>query len=361
MIDITPWQNSLWLCEPARLQQLATQTASYPTCFTARQIAAHEKRARKAFAASVADAPTGSGVDVDGVEIPQEGWKYLWKTKDGETIDAPEPIMTVKTEAPRAIRAVKGKIGVIRILGPVDQRASSALMKAGGTPLSFVSAALDALLDNPEVGAIVLDIDSPGGSSYGTQELSDKIFAARARKPIYAIANSMAASAGYWIASAASMLIATPGGDLGSIGVYAMHIDQSGAMEKDGIKVTMVSAGDYKTELAPFAPLSADAKTAMQEMVDATYDKFVKGVARNRGVSPETVRANYGKGRVMSADKALAAGAIDRILSMDDLMRRLTGEPNGVVVAGQRAEATAERRMSLLRAQHATRKVQTEA
>ena len=312
-MNLLPWQNSLWLAEPVRLQRLAAQVASYERCYTAREVV-ESRREWLASAAAIGDAALASGSGRDD-RAEMEGEKFV--NPNG---------LTKQTAAPtKSIRAVKGKIGVIPIHGPVDQRSSSELMKAGGTPLDFVSAAFDNLVANPAVGAIVLHLDSPGGSSYGTEELATKIYNARAEKPIYAMVDSMAASAGYWIATAASMVICTPGGDTGSVGVYCMHVDESAAAEMDGFKVTFIQAGAYKTELSPFGPLSEEAKANLQDGVNATYGKFVSALARNRGTTADDVRANYGQGRCMSADQSLAAGMCDRILTFEQLVAKLTG------------------------------------
>jgi ClpP class serine protease len=92
------------------------------------------------------------------------------------------------------------------------------------------------------VRAIVLNIDSPGGSIFGTEELFNKIMAARGSKPITAVVNSVAASAAFWIASAADEIVITPGGMIGSVGVYMVHTDLSAAIAEDGVKETFISA-----------------------------------------------------------------------------------------------------------------------
>jgi signal peptide peptidase SppA len=231
-------------------------------------------------------------------------------------------------QAPRAIRAVKGKVGVIPIYGPVDQRMTSELEKAGGTPLDFVSAALDSLLANTSVGAIVLRFDSPGGSVQGVQELGDRIYAARAEKPIFAIADSLAASAALWLASAASMFISTPGANsvtVGSHGVYTMHVDKSKALENEGVKITMVSAGKFKGEGAPHQPLSAETVAYLQERVDSIMAQFTASLAKFRDKAPGYVRDNFGQGRMLTAQQALDVGVIDRVLTFTELIAKLTG------------------------------------
>jgi len=121
------------------------------------------------------------------------------------------------------------------------------------------------------------------------------------------------------------MTICTPGGDVGSVGVYIMHVDHSKALEAEGVKVTMVHAGKHKVEMAPYSPLSDEAKAELQTRVDAIEGKFHAALRRNRDTSLDDVRSNYGQGRVVSAERALQLGMIDRVMTFDALMNKLTG------------------------------------
>ena len=338
MIDLSAFNGSVWLAEPTSFQQTVTRVLSAGRCFTREEVAA----------ARLADNAKADGIAISAVEsscfADQHGkvWEPVW----GDGSDAAQ----VAAESPKAIRAVKGKVGILPIWGPIQQRMSSELMKAGGTSTDFVSRAFDKLMADPQIGAIVLHVDSPGGQSFGIEELSTKIVNARGTKPIYAIADSMAASAGYWLATSADMLLCTPGGIVGSVGVYVMHIDQSKALEMEGVKVTMISSGKYKTELSPFGELSKEAIDNQQKYVDALHEKFIGALKRNRGTTVDHVRSNYGQGRVMMASDALAAGMCDRIMSMEELMSRLTGGASSSVSAPQ---ATAQ--MDAIRLRHRQR------
>lgn len=310
MIDLSAFNGSVWLAEPTHFQQVVTRVLSAGRCFTRDEVAA----------ARLADNAKADGIAINAVQacdpIPGVNQFFEFATDDAEM---------AAIDSPKAIRAVKGKVGILPIWGPVQQRMSSELMKAGGTSMDFVSRAFDKLMNDPQIGAIVLHVDSPGGQSFGVEETATKIYNARGQKPIYAISDSVAASAAYWLATSADMLICTPGGIVGSVGVYVMHIDQSKALEMEGVKVTMVSAGKYKTELSPFGELSKEAIDNQQRYVDALHDKFVNALKRNRNTTVDHVRTNYGQGRTMMAGDALANGMIDRIMSMEELMSRLTG------------------------------------
>ncbi|MBK3398911.1 S49 family peptidase [Methylobacterium ajmalii] len=251
--------------------------------------------------------------------------------------------------------ASSGVVAVIPIVGIISQRMNmmADISGPGGTSTDRVGAAFRRAMADPNVKAIVFDVDSPGGSTYGTQELADEIFAARGRKPIVAQVNSLAASAAYWIISSASEIVATPGGDVGSIGVYGMHSDVSAAMEKAGIRKTFISAGEFKTEGNPFEPLGEEARAYAQKRVNETYGDFVRAVARGRGVTPARVRAEYGKGRAVGAREAARLGMVDRIATMQETLRRLGG--GGPVAAPASPGGMDAASMEMRRRRHAQR------
>ncbi|KQT59981.1 hypothetical protein ASG52_19845 [Methylobacterium sp. Leaf456] len=225
-----------------------------------------------------------------------------------------------------------GAVAVIPIIGIMTQRANmlDAISGPGGTSTEMVGAQLRRAIANPDVKSILLEIDSPGGSTYGVQELADEVHRARDRKTVVAQVNSLAASAAYWVASAASEVVMTPGGDVGSIGVYGTHSDMSGAMEKAGIRKTFISAGKYKTEGHPFEPLTDEARDYAQRRVNEAYETFVGSVARGRGTTSAQVKAEFGQGRTVGAREAVRLGMVDRIGTMQDTFRRLsTAAPVG--------------------------------
>jgi signal peptide peptidase SppA len=158
----------------------------------------------------------------------------------------------------------------------------------------------------------------------GVDELSKMIYDARGSKPIVAVANHLMASAAYWIGTAADELVVTPSGEVGSIGVFAAHQDVSAAMEKEGVKTTLISAGKYKTEGNPFEPLTDEAHASIQARVDDYYSMFTKAVARNRGVNVADVRGGFGEGRVVGAQQAVSLGMADRVATLDDVISGLT-------------------------------------
>jgi ClpP class serine protease len=123
-----------------------------------------------------------------------------------------------------------GVIAVLPVTGVLMQRMNIIDESSGGTSTEILTQRFRSLMGDPNVKAVVLDVDSPGGGVFGTQEFADEIYASRGIKPIIAQVNSMAASAAYWIASQADEIVVTPGGQAGSIGVYTVHEDISKAM-----------------------------------------------------------------------------------------------------------------------------------
>ena len=247
---------------------------------------------------------------------------------DSQTIDANTlrtKGLVIEEAGPSARRS--GAIAVIPIYGPTTKRASMLAQLFGLALPTYegIAAMVREAASDPNVGSIVLDIDSPGGNVDGVEEVSNAIFEARKQKPIVAVANSMMASAAYDYGSAAHEIVAAPDALVGSIGVYALHLDFTKAAEMEGIKPTLVSAGQFKTEGHPLEPLSDDAMARMKEIVDARYSAMVGRIARNRGVSAAAVRKDFGEGRVQMANEAKASGMIDRVATLGDTLRRMGG------------------------------------
>lgn len=218
---------------------------------------------------------------------------------------------------------VDGGVGVIPVFGSIFPKANLMTEISGATSLETFQSDFRELLANDDVKQIVLNFDTPGGSAMMVPEVAKEIYDARDQKPIIGIANTMAASAGYYMLSQASKVYATPSAKVGSIGVRTVHVDQSKANEARGIKVTHIGAGDYKTAGNPDEPLSDKAREYIQESVNDIYEDFKLDVARGRGVDVPTVESNYGQARVFSAKRALASGMIDGIKTMDELLGEL--------------------------------------
>ena len=200
-------------------------------------------------------------------------------------VKGPAPDITPEAQSAvqRAGGARSGAIALVGVYGTIMQRASVMNMCDGGTSTQAISQQLRQANADDTISSIILDIDSPGGSVYGVAELAAEIRASA--KPVTAVANSLAASAAYWLGTAANEFYVTPGGEVGSIGVWMAHEDWSKAIAESGVEVTLISAGKFKVEGNPYGPLDPEAKGFMQSRTDDYYSAFTRDVAKGRKCS----------------------------------------------------------------------------
>jgi signal peptide peptidase SppA len=213
-----------------------------------------------------------------------------------------------------------GKVVVLPMVGTMTQRANMMTEHSGMLSTDTFGKMITQLAGDPSVKSIILDIDSPGGSMFGIEELTQNIRAAAGQKRVVAVANSLMASAAYYTGSAATKVFAAPGSLVGSIGVIMTHIDHSEALATEGVKYTFVTAGKYKALGNATEPMGEDALSYMQGLVDDGYDQFLSAVAQNRRVSKSKVKEQYGQGKVLSAKDALSVGMIDGIRTLDEVI-----------------------------------------
>ncbi|WP_319406173.1 signal peptide peptidase SppA [uncultured Desulfosarcina sp.] len=211
-------------------------------------------------------------------------------------------------------------VAIIPVNGTIFKRGSIWSYLYGGTPLSVLNQVLTAAVDDKDVEAILLDMDSPGGQVSGTDAFSDLIYSVREKKPVVAFANGMMASAAYWIGSAADKVIVERTAQVGSIGVLYMHNDWSKYDANLGVRVTVIAAGKYKAIGNNAEPLSDDARAVIQAELDQIYSLFIDTVARNRGVSTDTVLVDMADGRVFIGQQAVDAGLADATGTFDDAL-----------------------------------------
>jgi len=249
---------------------------------------------------------------------------------------------------------VGGGVGIMPIYGPIFPKANLMTEVSGATNLQNVRADLQSLLSDDKVKTIIMDIDSPGGSANMIEETGDLIREAREQKPIIAVANTDANSGAFWLGSQASEFYATPSGKVGSIGVYTVHEDKSQQNERDGRKVTYISAGKFKTAGNPDEPLTGEAREYIQEHVDETMNKFVGAVSEGRRLDKESVMP-FADGRIFSADKALSMGMIDGVKSLDAVVDGTLAENYTPRIRSTLQGAMTKHRQSvdMLKAEHA--------
>jgi signal peptide peptidase SppA len=178
-------------------------------------------------------------------------------------------------------------------------------------------------VQNSDVRAIALHINSPGGDCAGCFDLADAIYAMRGAKPIWAILDENACSAAYAVASAADMVTVPRTGLIGSIGIIVLHTDFSGMLDQAGVKITTITFGAQKADGLPTAPLSPGARKRVQAQIDALGEMFVAQVARNRGMS--RVRVRDTEAAVFLGADGVRAGLADEVLSPDEAFLALLG------------------------------------
>lgn len=229
-----------------------------------------------------------------------------------------------------AVTSYHDKIAVIDVGGIITPYQNILSMLFGGTNIASIEVQFAEAMDDPEITGIMLRIDSPGGLITGVEELASTIAAARGKKPIVAYAYGNAASAAYWIASAADKIVAGPTTMLGSIGVAVAipKIRQSGWVE-------FVSSNAPNKRLDPE---SEQGRNSIQSRLDAMETEFISAVAANRAVSGDKVLSEFGQGDVLPAREAVRAGMADLVGGMKDalsLITTLQPKPKGVVMTKQ--------------------------
>jgi ClpP class serine protease len=197
-------------------------------------------------------------------------------------------------------------------------------------------------VNDPEVRAIVLDIDSPSGEVAGCFDLVDAIHAARGTKPIWSILNEAAYSAGYALASAADHITVPRTGGTGSIDVVCCHVDWLRAVDQAGIAVTFIQYGARKTDGAAEKPLADEALARFQYDIDELGELFVAAVARNRGLSANAVRGTQAATCLGQAGVTL--GLADTVMAPTPPSASCsTASPDPLTRRHQRADAGARR------------------
>jgi len=241
---------------------------------------------------------------------------------------------------PVSYREDDGNIAIINLTGNLMKQQASL---GGGTSTVQARRDIRSAAADSKIAAIMLRIDSPGGTAAGTQELADEIAAANLKKRTESYIEDLGASAAYWSASQAIRITANPTGLVGSIGTYGVIEDYSGYAAKEGVKVHVVRAGDFKGAGTPGTEVTPEQLADMQRIVDGLNDHFIAGVAKGRRTTQKQVR-EWADGRVHLAADAKNMGLIDAVGSFDDALSHLqefvkNRSKTMIVTAGQPAAA----------------------
>jgi signal peptide peptidase SppA len=218
-----------------------------------------------------------------------------------------------RREAGSAYAVTDGGIAVVPVLGLLVSRGDWLSALFGAIAYADIGDAVEVALGDASVRAVLLELDSPGGEIGGLFDLVDRIAGLRlaSEKPLWAAASESALSAAYAVATAAERIYVTQTGEVGSVGVVAVHVDQSAADAIAGLKWTLVHAGAHKVDGNPHEPLAGPALAAVQSDVDALHAQLVSVVAANRGLPPEAVRAT--DAAIYRGARAVEIGLADQL------------------------------------------------
>ncbi len=253
---------------------------------------------------------------------------------------APELFSTRRGARAERGYTVTDGVAVISAMGALVHR--SRFEMADSTFLlgyNDLAADIEDAMANPDVHALALVWDSPGGEVAGAFELADRLMALRGKKPMTAVVDNLAASAGYLAASAADQVVITTTGYAGSIGVVMRHVDFSQALHADGIKVTHIFAGAHKVDGNPMEPLPEAVRADWQAEVNGLLDQFVGAVQAQRGLTAAAIRKT--QAQVYRGQAAIDVGLADRIGTTDAVITELAALRARSFPVGTSAHATA--------------------
>lgn len=202
---------------------------------------------------------------------------------------------------------------------------------------TWIGARFGEAMDRDDVDRVVFSVDSAGGQVTGVSDLSQRIFNARGRKPMSGVVVGAAASAAYWLVSAAGPIVASRTSLLGSLGVVYSTLDFSKHDSDRGIeRIEIVSS---QSPAKATDPASSDGRARIQAMVDQLAAVFIDEVARNRGISAQRVLSDFGQGFVLVGQHAVSAGLADRIGSLSEVLEGTVSRGAGPKAPSSRASA----------------------
>ena len=249
--------------------------------------------------------------------------------------DAPRRRVILEEAADTPYQITPGGVAIIPLYGTLAPRMNLVVDYSGGTSTQEFAAAVQEAAADPDVKAIVLDVDSPGGMVLGTPEAAQQIELVAKTKPVITVATGQICSCAYWIGAAAGRIVVSPSTMAGSIGVLQLHSDYSAADTMAGVRRTVIHAGSLKGIGNPYETLDQNKREAVRVSTDDYYAMFVEAVARYRKITVGQVEDNFGQGEAMVASRALAAGLVDRIGTLSEIVAELESKPAGQTAKSQ--------------------------
>ncbi len=215
------------------------------------------------------------------------------------------------------------KIALIHVDGILVNAETNGWFEEGEHPVSLVQEQLSRAEHDPRVKAVVLRINSPGGTVTASELIYHEVrsFRQRTGKPVVAMMMDVAASGGYYVAMACDEVIAHPTTITGSIGVVMQTFDLSGTMQKIGARSTAIKSGPVKDAGSPLRPLTPEEQAIFQGIINEFFDGFVEVVKAGRPDLDEQKIRQLADGRVYTGEQALEAGLVDRLGSVGDAVQ----------------------------------------
>lgn len=208
---------------------------------------------------------------------------------------------------------LQGAVAVVDITGSLINGTAGFMSYFGYTGYGDIRNSLVAAVSDPAVGSILLNVDSGGGQVAGVHELAQLIARVDKVKPVVTYTGGTMASAALWLGAGGRKVVATQTAMVGSLGILQIHIDRTKQLEMDGIKATVIRAGEEKALNNPYEPLSEAGKAGMQAQADEMYSVFLGHVAAQRKLPVATAEKQFGGGRVFVGQQALSANLVDEL------------------------------------------------
>ena len=229
--------------------------------------------------------------------------------------------------------SLRGGVAVIPVTGPLFRHANLLTAVCGATSYEILAQDFNKALNDPNILAIVFDVDSPGGEVNGCSELSDMIYNARGKKPVIAYASGSCCSGAYWIASACDKIMASDTAILGSIGVVSIF-------EKEDDKKTIEIVSSQSPNKRPNVETD-EGKAKIQAHIDALAEVFINKIALHRDISPKDVIENFGGGDVFVGQNAVRNGLADSLASFEAIISDLNTQSTEKSFMNDNLEKTA--------------------
>ena len=228
--------------------------------------------------------------------------------------------------------STRGGVAVIPITGPLFRHANLLTAVCGATSYELLAQDFNKALNDPNISAILFDIDSPGGEVNGCSELADMIYKARGKKRIIAYASGSCCSGAYWIASACDKIMVADTAIVGSIGVVSIFEKED---EKQTIEIVSSQSPNKRPDVE-----TEEGKAKIQAHIDALAEVFINKVALHRDISPKNVIENFGGGDVFVGQKAVSIGLADGLSSFEELVSDLNNQPMENIMEEQKINAS---------------------